>query len=200
MAEVQDDRAAGAGGAVAVLALALRLLLRWGPALAGIWLLGDIAQSGLRWLAVLAGQHNRMAGVAVLTLGILVRIVTVVAMFRLLCPPGPGAAQSPPAPGAGPQAPAPGRPVRAMWNASAITRGMSSPVETRKLCLVTGIVMPEMSASWKPSVPMSGRPTCPVIATIGTESICASASGVTRLVAPGPEVAMHTPTRPVACA
>ena len=112
MAEVQDDRAAGAGGAVAVLALALRLLLRWGPALAGIWLVGDIAQSGLRWLAVLAGQHNRMAGVAVLTLAILVRIVTVVAMFRLLCPPGPGTPQSPPAPGAGPQAPAPGRPVR----------------------------------------------------------------------------------------
>ena len=28
----------------------------------------------------------------------------------------------------------------------------------------------------------------------------ASAIGVTRLVAPGPEVAMHTPTRPVAAA
>jgi hypothetical protein len=39
-----------------------------------------------------------------------------------------------------------------------------------------------------------------VIATTGTESMCASASGVTRLVAPGPEVAMHTPTFPVAWA
>ncbi|COV29798.1 Uncharacterised protein [Mycobacterium tuberculosis] len=39
-----------------------------------------------------------------------------------------------------------------------------------------------------------------MIATTGIESICASASGVTRLVAPGPDVAMHTPTRPVTCA
>ena len=58
--------------------------------------------------------------------------------------------------------------------------------------------MPRMSASWKASVPMAELPTWPVIATIGTESIIASASGVTRLVAPGPEVAMQTPTRPVA--
>ena len=79
-------------------------------------------------------------------------------------------------------------------------RGMSIASVIRKLCLVTGIVMPEMSASWKPSVPISERATCPVIATIGTESICASASGVTRLVAPGPEVAMQTPTLPVAWA
>jgi acetolactate synthase-1/2/3 large subunit len=33
---------------------------------------------------------------------------------------------------------------------------------------------------------------------IGTESMWASAIGVTRLVAPGPDVAMQTPTRPVA--
>src|SRR4051794_28438637 len=38
------------------------------------------------------------------------------------------------------------------------------------------------------------------MATTGTESMLASASGVTRLVAPGPDVAMHTPTLPVACA
>src|SRR5262245_39562894 len=38
------------------------------------------------------------------------------------------------------------------------------------------------------------------MATIGTESMYASAMGVTRLVAPGPLVAMQTPTRPVACA
>jgi hypothetical protein len=37
-----------------------------------------------------------------------------------------------------------------------------------------------------------------VIATIGTESILASVSGVTRFVAPGPLVAMQTPTLPVA--
>jgi hypothetical protein len=36
-----------------------------------------------------------------------------------------------------------------------------------------------------------------VIASIGTESMWASASAVTRLVAPGPEVAIATPTLPV---
>ena len=66
--------------------------------------------------------------------------------------------------------------------------------------MVIGIVMPRMSASWKASVPIIAAPTCPVTATIGTESMCASAIGVTRLVAPGPEVAMQTPTRPVAAA
>ena len=63
-----------------------------------------------------------------------------------------------------------------------------------------GIVMPRMSASWKASVPIDVEATCPVIATIGTESMYASAIGVTRFVAPGPDVAMHTPTRPVAAA
>ncbi len=63
-----------------------------------------------------------------------------------------------------------------------------------------GIVMPRMSASWKASVPIIEAPTWPVTATIGTESMCASAIGVTRLVAPGPEVAMQTPTLPVAAA
>ena len=57
--------------------------------------------------------------------------------------------------------------------------------------------MPVMSASWKASLPTTGVGTCPVIATIGTESIFASARGVTRFVAPGPEVAMQTPTLPV---
>ncbi|CAM5791532.1 hypothetical protein CPER28S_02853 [Cellulomonas persica] len=58
--------------------------------------------------------------------------------------------------------------------------------------------MPTMSASWNASVPIIAAPTCPVIATMGTESMFASAIGVTRFVAPGPDVAMHTPTRPVA--
>ena len=68
------------------------------------------------------------------------------------------------------------------------------------LCLVIGMVMPVMSASWNASVPMSARLCCPVIATTGIESMWASAIGVTRLVAPGPDVAMQTPTLPVACA
>ena len=45
---------------------------------------------------------------------------------------------------------------------------------------------------------MAARPTWPVMATIGMESICAVAMPVTRLVAPGPDVAQHTPGRPVA--
>ena len=65
----------------------------------------------------------------------------------------------------------PGRPVPAMWNASAIARGMSRGSVTRKLCLVIGIVMPRMSASWKASVPIACSATWPVMATIGTESM-----------------------------
>ena len=40
--------------------------------------------------------------------------------------------------------------------------------------------------------------TWPVMQTSGVESIHASAIGVTRLVTPGPDVAMATPTRPEA--
>ena len=65
------------------------------------------------------------------------------------------------------------------------------------LCLVTGRVMPVVSASWKASLPMRLLVTCPVKATIGTESMDAVASPVTRFVAPGPLVATHTPTLPV---
>jgi hypothetical protein len=73
--------------------------------------------------------------------------------------------------------------------------GMSSTRFTRKECLVIGMVMPTMSASWKASVPMRVENTWPVMNTTGTESMCASMIAVTRLVAPGPEVAMATPTR-----
>ena len=60
--------------------------------------------------------------------------------------------------------------------------------------------MPRISASWNASVPIAALGTCPVIATSGTESIAASARGVTKLVAPGPDVAMQTPARPETCA
>jgi hypothetical protein len=53
-------------------------------------------------------------------------------------------------------------------------------------------------ASWKASVPSRLVGTWPVMATMGTLSICAVARPVTRLVAPGPLVAIQTPTRPVA--
>ena len=58
-------------------------------------------------------------------------------------------------------------------------------------------VISTVGVSWNASVPIMRRGTCPVIATIGTESSSASARPVTRFVAPGPEVAMQTPTRPV---
>ena len=63
---------------------------------------------------------------------------------------------------------------------------------------MTGSVTPVMSVSWKPSLPISLLPTWPVMQTIGTESIIAVAMPVTMLVAPGPEVAIATPTLPLA--
>ena len=94
----------------------------------------------------------------------------------------------------------PGRPLRATWKASWIARGSSCGVWIMKECLTIGIVMPIVSASWKPSVPSSSVRTWPVMNTHGTESIIASVIGVIRLVAPGPLVANATPTLPVAFA
>ena len=52
--------------------------------------------------------------------------------------------------------------------------------------------MPTVSHSWKASEPISEVGTWPVMQTSGIESISASCSGVTALVAPGPEVtSMH---------
>ena len=61
-----------------------------------------------------------------------------------------------------------------------------------------GIVIPVASVSWNASVPIRFERTCPVMQTIGVESIQASAIAVTRFVAPGPEVARATPTLPEA--
>ena len=61
-----------------------------------------------------------------------------------------------------------------------------------------GSVMPVMSVSWKASVPSTFEETCPVMKTIGDESSIAVAMPVTRFVAPGPEVAIATPTLPLA--
>ena len=90
----------------------------------------------------------------------------------------------------------PQRPVRATWNAALITCGISCTSETSHECLTTGMVMPVMSHSWNASVPIRCERTWPVMQTSGVESIHASAIGVTRLVAPGPDVAIATPTRP----
>ena len=61
-----------------------------------------------------------------------------------------------------------------------------------------GMAMPVMSTSWKASLPSVLSPTLQVRNTTGEESIWAVAMPVVRLVAPGPEVAKHTPTLPVA--
>ena len=60
-----------------------------------------------------------------------------------------------------------------------------------------GSVTPVMSISWKLSVPIWVVGTLPHSATMGMESRYAVAMPVTRLVAPGPEVEMTTPTLPV---
>ena len=94
----------------------------------------------------------------------------------------------------------PGRPVAATWKASWTYSGIWRGSVTWKECFTNGSVAPRMSASWKPSVPIRSVRTWPVMKTVGTESIIASAIAVTRLVAPGPEVAKATPTRPEALA
>ena len=75
----------------------------------------------------------------------------------------------------------------------------SSPASrTANTALTAGRAMAQMSTSWKALVPSSGRATWPVMQTMGTESMAASASAVSTLVAPGPEVARQTAGRPVA--
>ena len=92
----------------------------------------------------------------------------------------------------------PGRPSFAIWNALRIVGANSSGDLQIKLCLVIGIVTPLISISWKASLPKALTPTLAVKATKGIESIMAVAIPVTRLVAPGPLVAIQTPTLPVA--
>ena len=53
-----------------------------------------------------------------------------------------------------------------------------------------------IGASWNASVPIAAVGTCPQMTTIGIESAIASRTGVTVLVAPGPEVTRATPTFP----
>ncbi len=89
----------------------------------------------------------------------------------------------------------PGPAGRAMWNASRMTRARSCTSLTRKLCLVTGAGDADDVGFLEGVVADAGAwRTCPVKATMGIESIRASCSAVTRLVAAGPEVTRHTPT------
>ena len=70
-------------------------------------------------------------------------------------------------------------------------------VADEPVVLGAGRVMPTVSHSWKASLPIRWVGTWPVMQTIGIESISASVSGVTMLVAPGPEVTSATPSLPV---
>src|SRR5213595_3736110 len=88
----------------------------------------------------------------------------------------------------------PGRPVVAMWNAFLIVTASWFTSFTRKLCFTQGRVMPTVSHSWNASWPMACVGTCPVITTMGIESMYAVAMPVTALVTPGPDVTRHTPT------
>jgi hypothetical protein len=92
----------------------------------------------------------------------------------------------------------PGRPLTAIAMASRTELASSDTSCTRWLNLVIGRVMPMISVSWNASRPIIGRDTWPVIARIGELSMWAVARPVTKFVAPGPDVATHTPTRPQA--
>ena len=87
-----------------------------------------------------------------------------------------------------------GRPVRAIQKAERRVASNSSGFSTKKSCLALAIMMLKMGASWKASEPMAARETWPQITTIGMESAMQSRTGVTMLVAPGPDVTRQTPT------
>src|SRR5436190_6575356 len=88
----------------------------------------------------------------------------------------------------------PGRPVAARKNAFFTVTARSLTFLTRKLCFTHGRVMPTVSHSWNASSPIAWVGTCPVMTTIGIESMYAVAIPVTAFVTPGPEVTRHTPT------
>jgi hypothetical protein len=91
----------------------------------------------------------------------------------------------------------PGFSSRAVRNARATVSGMASARPTRVVHLVTGSSIRGMSTSWWDSLWSLSDPVWPVMATIGARSRNASAIPVTRLVAPGPSVAIATAGRPV---
>ena len=87
----------------------------------------------------------------------------------------------------------PGLPETAMRNASAIAADTSSGWRTWYDHFDTGASTATASACCASSQPMSRIVLLTVSATIGLESRSAAARPVARLVAPGPQVARHTP-------
>src|ERR1700674_4895323 len=92
----------------------------------------------------------------------------------------------------------PGRPVRAISNAVRTVASSRAGSVTRNTCFATGPMIADTGASWNASEPIAAVGTWPQMTTTGTESAIESRTGVTVLVAPGPEVTMQTPTRPLA--
>src|SRR5687767_230267 len=92
----------------------------------------------------------------------------------------------------------PGRPVRAISNAVLTVASSFAGSVTRNTCFATEPMMLATGASWNASLPIAPVGTWPQITTIGTESAIESRTGVTVLVAPGPDVTTQTPTLPVA--
>ena len=64
--------------------------------------------------------------------------------------------------------------------------------------MTTGFTIAAMSTAWNASRPSCAFTFCPVMARMGMESTWAVYSPVTKLLAPGPEVAAQTPTVPIA--
>ena len=59
------------------------------------------------------------------------------------------------------------------------------------------VLMPVQADSCNARLPNEGSAGWPVMANTGMPLSCAQATPVIRLVAPGPEVAQHTPSLPV---
>ena len=91
----------------------------------------------------------------------------------------------------------PGRPLVAMVNAAVTTCGRSAASSTSTTHLARSSKNDVYSTSWKASNPRWGRPTWPTNRTMGVELWSAVCTPMDALVAPGPRVTKHTPTRPV---
>ena len=92
----------------------------------------------------------------------------------------------------------PGRPLRAISNAVRKVASSTLASVTRNTCFAQAPMIVLTGASWNASLPMAATPTWPQITTMGIESAIESRTGVTMLVAPGPEVTTATPTLPEA--
>ena len=82
-------------------------------------------------------------------------------------------------------------------NALRIISGTAPGVATSADHLVTGANIDTRSTPWCDSLKLRSMPTCADNAISGVELVVASAVPSSRLIAPGPSVAEHTPARPV---